>query len=171
MNDYNITNVWSISSDLFYWLKKNSNEDTVILEFGSGLATEYILKICKTLYSIEESQEWLNRYHNNYIFAPIKEKWYDLDILKKNLPNKCDIIIVDGPSQGERIGFFNNINLFDFKENGCEFLIFDDVHRNDDYICYIKVLDYLKNLFGEQKIETEVINGNEKNFSYIKIKR
>jgi len=102
-----------------------------LLEFGSGRATEVFSKYY-TVYSVEENSEWLNKYNSNYIYAPIKNGWYDREVLEKKLPSNYDVILIDGPTSPESLGrlnirkeFLTNIDLFN-----TEAVIFvDDIHR------------------------------------------
>ena len=70
------------------------------------------------VYSVEENHNWATvmSCHNNYIYAPLKDNWYDLDELKHWLPKEYDLIIIDGPkgSWGNpiRTGFYKNKDLF-----------------------------------------------------------
>lgn len=63
-----------------------------------------------------------------YIYAPLKDKWYDISFLKVLSDIKYDVILIDGPigdlSDG-RIGFYKNIELF----NTNSMMIFDDTNR------------------------------------------
>ena len=154
---------WSIDESLFNWLKNNLESGKILLELGSGLTTEILCKIYD-LYSVEENIELINKYHNNYIYAPIKNNWYDLEILKNNLPLKVDAILIDGPAHGERKGFFNNIELF--LNLNPSLLIFDDVERKEDYESYLSIVNYLK--INKFNIETEIFSDIKK-FAILKI--
>ena len=150
---------WSIDHELFKWMISNIESDKIILELGSGRSSSEIVKIWK-LYSIEENIDWVNKFHNNYIYAPLKDKWYSIDISK--LPKKVDVILIDGPAHGDRIGFFENFSIFEKLEP--TLFIFDDVDRPEDFNCYQNVLKLLNN----RKTLTDVISYN-KRFAYIKI--
>ena len=50
------------------------NEDSVVLEYGSGVSTKEIAKICKSITSIEHQEDWYNK-------------------LKNDLPNNCELIL------------------------------------------------------------------------------
>ena len=103
----------------------------ILLELGSGRATAIFAKHYK-VFSVEENPEWLNKYNSTYIHAPIKNGWYDIDILKKELPKNYDVILIDGPTSPENLGrqnirqeFLNNINLFNTEAT----IFVDDIHR------------------------------------------
>jgi len=156
--------IWSIEVELFNWLELNIPKDTNFLEIGSGEATSFLLKNWN-LTSIEEDMEWVNKYHDNYIYSPIENNWYNLDIIKEKITTDMLTILVDGPAYGKRNGFFKNIDFF--LNLNPKFIVFDDVHRHDDRVCYDNVINYLNN--KNINIETGVIK-NEKSFAFIKIK-
>jgi hypothetical protein len=155
--------IWSIDEELFEWIKLNLKLGSTLVEIGSGEASKPLSELYK-LYSIEENIEWLNKFHDNYIYAPIINSWYDIDIIENNLPTKIDAILIDGPAYGERRSFINHIEIF--LDKNPILLIFDDVHRESDMLGYLDVLDYLKS--KNYKIETNIIN-SVKQFAYIKI--
>lgn len=154
---------WSIDISLFNWLKSNIDSGKVLLELGSGRSTSELYKIFN-VYSIEENIGWVGKYHNNYIYAPIKDNWYDLESIRNGIPKSIDAILIDGPAHGDRNGFFENIELF--LDLSPEILIFDDVDRENDYNCYLNVVKYLRD--KNINIQTEVIS-DVKKFSFIKI--
>ena len=110
--------------------------DKVILELGSGKGSTILANNGYTIYSIEHSNDWINKYDNvNYIYAPIKRhkeveglngvEWYDASSLEGNIPDH-DVVIVDGPPGNYgRAGLYKYFNLF----NPHAIFIFDDVQR------------------------------------------
>jgi hypothetical protein len=134
---------WSIEQQLFLWLSEKLPHQSTIIEFGSGNSTSELIKFWN-VFSVEESVDWVNKYHSQYIHAPLKNEWYDLDALSTGLPKKYDLILVDGPAYGRRMGFFENFQILNFQNSGCKFLVFDDVERPHDFECYSKVCDLLK---------------------------
>ena len=70
------TCAWSISKELFDYIRKILPEGSTIVELGSGWASEQLSKYY-TVYSIEHSEKWLDKYNTNYIYAPIKNNWYE----------------------------------------------------------------------------------------------
>lgn len=117
---------WSIGKELFDYIRSVVPDEQVILELGSGWSSEELSKHY-TVYSIEHNQEWVGKYNTNYIFAPIKNGWYDLKILKKSLPKAYNLILIDGPTPApRRLGFYHNLKLF----NTDVTLVFDDVDRS-----------------------------------------
>jgi len=132
----------SIPKELFLYIRERLPEGT-ILELGSGWASGQLSKFY-TLYSIEHDHRWLNRYNTNYIYAPIKNRWYNVDILKRELPEKYDLILIDGPP-GDigRGGFYTNLWLFDTNT----IIIFDDVNRKAEYDLMVRVANKLNRGF------------------------
>ena len=134
---------WAIDLNCYEEIRNLLPENSTILEFGSGSGTAELIKNY-TVYSIEHNKDWLNKYDTNYIHAPIKEykennhvyRWYDKDIIKKEIPASYDLILVDGPPSNvmpngsSRMGFYYNLDLFNLKDS---IIIFDDVNRNPDF--------------------------------------
>ena len=123
---------FSISKDLFLYISKVLEQGKTILELGSGFGTGELAKYYK-MYSIEHNQEWLHKYNSTYIYAPIKDyktySWYDVTALNRYLPQKYDMILIDGPTGViGRYGFFENLHLF----NPEVLMIFDDVQREPE---------------------------------------
>jgi hypothetical protein len=102
-----------IEKELFEWILQNLDPGSIIIELGSGdVSTRYLGEHYK-LFSIEQNKEYLYKYNATYIYAPIENGWYDINIVKKSLPSNYDMIFVDGPSgSGNRSGFADNINIF-----------------------------------------------------------
>lgn len=116
---------YSIDIEVLYEILTLVPENELVLELGSGAGSEELLKHFK-LCSVEHDLKWLNKYHKNYIYAPIVNGWYDCNILKNKLPKNYKLILVDGPPGSiGRMGFFKNIELFDKNTH----IIFDDVNR------------------------------------------
>lgn len=121
---------WSISRELFDYILKILPQGKTILELGSGwasskLSEQYIV------YSVEHDEHWLGKYNTNYIHAPIKNGWYDVNILQNALPQDYDFILVDGPTGAiGRYGFYMYLSLF--KKDVP--IILDDVQRDEEFI-------------------------------------
>jgi hypothetical protein len=137
---------WAIDYAVYEKIKELIPVGSTVLEFGSGTGTSELAKHY-TMYSVESNSEWVGKFESNYIYAPIKyyddvytkpdivdggakyEKgWYDISEIQKNLPDKYDLILVDGPEGKKhgRGGFFKHIEAF--KCNSVP-IIFDDVNR------------------------------------------
>ncbi len=122
----------SISKSTFEWITKKFPDGSTMLEFGSGNATSEFVKHYK-VYSIEHNEYFVGQHPTNYIHAPIKDygeySWYDIDIIKAEMPKKYDFMLVDGPPKKiGREGFLHNIDMFDTSVP----MIFDDVNREDE---------------------------------------
>jgi hypothetical protein len=134
---------WSISRELFDYIRKIVPDGKVILEFGSGWASEQLSRYY-TVYSIEHDKVWLDRYDTHYIYAPIKDGWYDVKALQEKLPKAYDLILVDGPTKAiGRYGFYENLSLFNTNIP----IIFDDVHRSAEYKLMVDVAKKLERTF------------------------
>lgn len=131
---------WSIDKELFDFVRTILPEGKTILELGSGWSSGMFSKYYK-VYSVEHNKKWLNKYKTHYIYAPIKNSWYDTEALKKHMPAEYDLIIVDGPPEFiGRGGFYTNLHMF----NTDAIIIFDDVHREVEMNLLLAVADELK---------------------------
>lgn len=131
---------WSISKEMFDYIRETLPENKTILELGSGWASGLLSNHYK-VYSIENDPYWINKYNTNYIFAPLKNGWYDTKILKAFVPLiKYDLLLIDGPiGENARSGFLENLDLFNLKVP----IIVDDIHFKrvkDDMYKLAKVL-------------------------------
>ena len=124
---------WSISQELFNWILENLPEGKTILELGSGSGTVELTHHYN-VYSIEHNEKWVGRAEKStYIHAPIVEyngySWYDVEIVREQLPKEYDLILVDGPPGAiGRKGFLKNIHLF----NTDVPIIIDDSNRREE---------------------------------------
>lgn len=131
----------SIDYDCFLEIRKRLGEGKTLLELGSGRTTAELCKFYK-VYSVEHNEKWCGLSESTYIHAPLTEyegleyKWYNVDVLKKELPKEYDLILVDGCKAGKkrptaRHGFYHFLHLFNIKKDTV--IIFDDVHRKADF--------------------------------------
>ncbi len=117
--------------EIIEWIKNNIPKGSTILELGSGKGSTQYLCDDYDLYSIEHEKRWLNKFDSTYIYAPIKDGFYNTDILKKELPEEYALILVDGPPRkidGKKVGrkgFGENLDLFN---TNCV-IMFDDSDR------------------------------------------
>lgn len=130
---------WSICDGILEAVRNLVDEKSTILEFGSGMGSKTLAEIC-TVYSIEHDERFLHIHESvSYIHAPIKEieplsdfdetKWYDVEKIRESLPDKIDLILVDGPPEKYgRSGLLHHLEMLD---RNCIWII-DDVLREKD---------------------------------------
>lgn len=155
---------WAIQESCFNFIKEILPEGSTILELGSGIGTDYLSKHYK-MYSIENYREWIDKYDSTYIFAPIKfydsewttpdlpsEKgphqsgWYDPAMIEGKLPEKYDLILVDGPNgMFGRGGFLKHLGMFNTNVP----IIFDDINRPAEYEMMVKVSEIVGRPYRE----------------------
>mgnify|MGYP001474760035 CR=1 FL=1 len=127
-------NGFSISLNLIDCIKKHVPKEGTILEFGSGEGTKWLVAEGYNLVSIEQNALFLNLYHNNYCHAPLKDGWYDLEILHRFLENKeYDAILIDGPAAGKRM------NILEAKIDFNKIIFVDDIDRPADRDLFSKL--------------------------------
>ena len=136
---------WSISKSLFDFINRLLEPGSRIIETGSGWGTGELAKSFE-MYSIEHDSHFLNIHNSNYIYAdiiddfddnfPNETGWYNLDIIKKELPKDYDLILVDGPPGTiGRSGFYKHLDMF--RSNVP--IIIDDVDRKDELALLRKI--------------------------------
>ncbi len=131
---------WSVCEKLYTYIQSILPEGGTMLELGSGWASGEFSKHY-SVWSVEHNAKWLNLYDTHYIYAPIVDGWYSTDHLKKQLPKKYDLILIDGPPGSIGRGkFFDHIDLF----NTDVPLTFDDINRPAEYELMTKVAKHLK---------------------------
>jgi hypothetical protein len=122
---------WSIDYEVFIWLRHNIPSRTNIIELGSGQASATLAKYWR-VYSIEHDSRFIGLVGSpnlKYIYAPIKNSWYDPEVIRQNLPEAYSCIIIDGPPGViGRYGFIENIDLWNLDVP----IIVDDLHRKDE---------------------------------------
>jgi len=119
---------WAISKELFEWILENLPKGSTILELGSGNGTKELVKYYN-VYSIEHDEKWLGLVpESNYIYAPLIDGWYDVEILKNELPIHYDLLLIDGPVGENRVNIINHYDMF--KQNIP--IIIDDTNREND---------------------------------------
>lgn len=116
-------NGFSIGHNTLSEIKRRATKH--VLELGSGKGSAEIAKHFK-LTSIEDQGKFVGKYKGGKVFhVPIKDGWYDLDILKSVISKiDYDFILMDAPANNPRIGFFDNFDIF----KKVPFII-DDTHR------------------------------------------
>ena len=144
---------WAISAEMFEWITTNIPHNSIILELGSGFGSVELSKLYK-VYSIEHDLEWIGLSDQvNYIHAPLVDNWYDESVLLKELPQKYDLLIVDGPIQEKRVNLLNHLDLFNFNIP----IIIDDTNRD---------LDYEMSMVISEKYNKEMVMFNSDNKSF-----
>lgn len=103
---------------------------STVIELGAGYCSTKAFSEFYNLYSIEENENYINLIDNvNYIFAKIKNNWYDREIVSNNIPKNHQLVFVDGPSgEGNRSGLLDNLDLF----NQETIYIFHDTYRGPE---------------------------------------
>lgn len=119
---------WTISKELYHWILGNIAQGSTIFEFGSGVGTQ-VLSMHYKMVSVEHNRKYLNKHASRYIYAPIKNNWYDLDWTK--LPKEYACVLIDGPT-GDigRFGIVKHLH----KLNKNSVFIVDDTHRREEQI-------------------------------------
>lgn len=148
---------WEVDQSLIEKIKEILPKNSSILELGSGAGSTQALCNDYRLHSIEEDEEYLNKYlpviyyHANLkLHKPVakfeehKNIWYDITIVKEVLSViDYDLLLVDGPSsQGSRSGLVKYWDLF--KQNVP--IIIDDLQREREW----KVVHYLISRLNRQ---------------------
>jgi len=152
---------WSISFELYSWVRDNLGGGGRILELGSGAGTIKLLDYY-TVYSIEHNGKWLDLdKRGKYIWCPIVDygtyKWYNRDTLRAGMPGDYDLILVDGPTAPiGRWGFVKNIHLFKTDIP----IILDDTNREPERLM-AEVLAF------ELKKEATEYGDDEKKFTVL----
>jgi len=152
---------YSISTKLYDWLLKNISKNQTILEIGSGTGTIELANNFNVI-SIDHNPEWINLTDKcNYILAKLKNNWYDITILKNELPKyNYNVIIVDAPNGSKpRYGFIDNLHLFDL--SNVNYIIVDDTNRETEK----KIVRYLNNNTEFKTLMTQKTN---KEFTILK---
>lgn len=139
---------YALPEEAYEQIRHRVKAGSTILEFGSGEGTDVLAKSYGyKMVSVEHDPKWIDKYEATYIYAPIDKNWYDVSILKKKLPKKYDLIIIDGPT-GD-IGRKGILEHLDILKLDCPVLI-DDINRHDE--AYI--LRCLKKRFSKRKFNT-----------------
>jgi len=119
-----------IVEELYEWIKRNIPFGSTIIEFGAGDISTRALSEHWDLHSVEDNPAWISKWNATYIYAPIKNGWYDIDIVKANLPLSYALVIVDGPSgAGNRGGILDHLDILRTDVP----IIVDDTWREQEY--------------------------------------
>ena len=120
---------WAIEKPLYDYIRAHFPKGSHIIEFGSGTGTIELAKHYN-VWSIEHNEQYLGLAPSNYIYAPLKDKWYDVEALKQRLPQTQDLLLIDGPpaNVGDRRRFLEYMELF----SPTATIICDDINRPKD---------------------------------------
>ena len=147
----------SISQGCLDFIKEILPKKNTILEFGSGEGTVWLSKLGYKMYSVENQQEWMDKFpfDTNYIncrtryygedypaLEGVREQrgWYYIEDILNKIPDSYDLILVDGPgSHWGRGGFYKHIDKFNTNIP----MIFDDIHREQDADVMKRVSEYV----------------------------
>jgi hypothetical protein len=165
MIEYNKKNLngWALPEEVFEWLINNIKQGSTILELGSGNGTKELVKFFN-VYSVEQEKKWVGvEPKSTYIYSPLKKYddmiphssgWYDVDILKNELPKKYDLLIIDGPVGNNRGNFIKFYDFFDMTVP----IIIDDTNRDGDKRMALKIAkDFNKNIIEIKGHEKEMM--------------
>lgn len=130
---------FAIPLEEYMWIRQLISPGATILELGSGPGSTGNLSQHYKMYSIEHDSRYTAAYNSNcnYLYIPLKNSWYDIDILKNKIKDICyDLILIDGPpGEGSRDKFIDHIELF----NTSVPIVIDDTHRSGEYAFAKKV--------------------------------
>ncbi len=115
----------------------------ILLELGSGAGTDIFSQYYE-VHSVEHNELWLNRYNSHYIHAPIVDGWYDTEVLKAELPESYDVMLIDGPTSA--IGRYRFLDYADGLFNLDIPLFIDDVNRKPE----MELLEKLSKRLGRE---------------------
>lgn len=154
---------WSFEPQLYEFLRENLEDGKTILELGSGYGTHVLSQHYKMI-SIEHNEKFIGIYQSRYILAPMNGYWYDRKSIEDNFPLEYDCILIDGPigtQSKNRIGFFENIDMFDTNK----LMIFDDTNRDGEKELFNRCLAWCNWDFGN---ETELPEDQHRKFEHFK---
>lgn len=106
---------WSINVECFEKIVEILDFGKTILELGSGKSTQ-ILSNFYNMISVEDNEEFLNKYNSNYISVRSETGatgGYDFAELKDKLGGiEYDLLIIDGPNDNREkiIDYINDFN-------------------------------------------------------------
>lgn len=136
IKEKDFSKISGITVEFYNWIISNIKLGSTILELGSGDASTQYLCEKYVLFSIENDKAFCGKYKSNYIYAPLKDGWYDVEIVKKEIPKKYDLIIVDGPRGPiARMGFYKHLDIFDVS---VPIIIDDIIYKNMELINELK---------------------------------
>lgn len=144
---------WSIEKKMLLFIKSVLRQGKTILEFGSGIGTDALLKYYKVI-SIENNKSFAFKRNERHLclYSPLENDWYDRVKVRQALLKNPDMLLVDGPPGTLRQGILSNIDLFSHLTVP---VIFDDIDRILDQqvmLEFCRKLGYTYRVFtGDQK--------------------
>lgn len=132
-------------------------EGKTILELGSGAGTVFLAKFYKMI-SIESETGWIGMSDSAYLYAPIKDGWYDRAVMQTVADLQYDFLLIDGPWHriAKRSAILSSIDLFDLTVP----ILVDDSNRPDERY----LVDELARLTGR---ESRVFQDGKKQFTIV----
>ena len=149
---------WMLPKEAMEFILEHVEPGSVVVEFGSGHGSEVLSKHFD-LYSFEHDEAWLGVTSSTYIHAPIKENqhaneageqgWYDLEIVRRNWPEKTQCVIVDGPP-----GFIGRAGILSMLDELSQvpLILVDDIDR----VAELQLSLRLSNELGYSQITCDV---------------
>lgn len=134
---------WSIEKELVTFLIDRLPSGKLILEFGSGVGTDALLRRYNVI-SIEDDMDYAYTHAHNHtcLLSPVSNGWYSRNVVSDALSMNPDLLLIDGPRGTLREGILENLDLF---QQISIPVIFDDMDRSIDYQImrtFCKELDY-----------------------------
>lgn len=124
-----------LTREAFNWIAANIPAGSFVVETGSGHVSTNYLSRRYWLASIEHDLRFVNIYPSHYIYAPLRDGWYDPDWIRDGLVHsrfrgrEVALLIVDGPIGSEpRAGILRHPDLFTFRSP----MLIDDTGRETE---------------------------------------
>lgn len=110
---------WAIDGGVLTAIERLVPKGSTVLELGSGDGTAALVERY-TVYSVEDEEAWVGHCEGaTYIHAPFvvpdtkRPGWYDVDVLRQALPERYDVLLIDGPAGHKgREGILHHVDLF-----------------------------------------------------------